>query len=167
MRVQHPADATVLVQLTGSWNMADRLPSLADVRRHLETGQPIRRIVFETQGVKTWDTGLLTFVWQMQEWGVLEDIDTELTGLPEGIQRLIRLAAAVPPRTIGRETRPSRLARVGTMTLAAYAGAIEMLTFIGEALLAVVALLRGRARASVAPIWPSTFRTAARAHSPS
>jgi phospholipid/cholesterol/gamma-HCH transport system permease protein len=146
MRVQHPADATVLVQLTGSWKTADRLPSVADVRRHLETGQLIRRIVFETQGVKTWDTGLLTFVWQMHEWGILEHIDTELSGLPEGIQRLMRLAGAVPPRTIGRETRPSRLARVGTITLAAYAGAIEMLTFIGEALLASGALLRGRAR---------------------
>jgi phospholipid/cholesterol/gamma-HCH transport system permease protein len=58
----------------------------------------------------------------------------------------MRLAGAVPPRTIGREIRPSWLARVGPMTLAAYAGALEMLTFIGEALLAVVALLRGRAR---------------------
>ena len=147
MRVQHPADATVLIQLTGSWMMADRLPSVADVRRQLETGQPIRRIVFETQGVETWDTGLLTFVWQMREWSALEHIDAELTGLPEGIQRLLRLAATVPPRKIGPgETRPSWLARVGTITLAAYVAAIEMLAFIGGVLLAVFALLRGKAR---------------------
>jgi len=147
MRVQHPADATVLIQLTGSWKTADRLPSLADVRRRLETGPAIRRIVFEAQGVTTWDTGLLAFVWQMREWSALEHIDAELTGLPEGTQRLLRLAAAVPPRTIGRgETRPSWLARVGTISLAAYVGAIEMLAFIGGVLLAVLALLRGKAR---------------------
>jgi phospholipid/cholesterol/gamma-HCH transport system permease protein len=147
MRVQHPADATVLIQLTGSWKTADRLPGLADVRRHLETGPAIRRIVFETQGVTTWDTGLLAFVWQMREWSALEHVDAELTGLPEGIQRLVRLAATVPARTIGPgEARPSWLARVGTIALAASVGAIEMLAFIGGVLLAVLALLRGKAR---------------------
>jgi phospholipid/cholesterol/gamma-HCH transport system permease protein len=147
MRVQHPADGTALVQLTGSWTTADRLPSVADVRRDLETGPPIRRIVFETQGVTTWDTGLLAFVWQIREWSVLDHIDAELTGLPEGIQRLVRLAATVPPRKIEPgEARPSWLARVGTITLATYVGAIEMLAFIGGVLLAVVALLRGTAR---------------------
>ena len=147
MRVQHPADGTVLVQLAGSWKMADRLPSVADVRRQLDTGQAIRRIVFETQGVKTWDTGLVAFVWQMREWSALEHIDAELTGLPEGIQRLVRLAATVPPRKIEPgETRPSWLARVGTITIAVYAGAVEMLAFIGGALLAAFALLRGKAR---------------------
>jgi phospholipid/cholesterol/gamma-HCH transport system permease protein len=147
LRVQHPADGTVLVQLTGSWKMADRLPSVADVRRQAAAGPAIRRIVFETQGVKTWDTGLLAFVWQIREWSALEHIDAELTGLPEGIQRLLLLAATVPPRKIEPgETRPSWLARVGTISLAMYVGTIEMLAFIGGALLAVFALLRGKAR---------------------
>jgi phospholipid/cholesterol/gamma-HCH transport system permease protein len=148
MRVQqHPGDGTALVQLAGSWTMADRLPSVADVERQLETGHAIRRIVFEAQGVKTWDTGLLAFVWQMREWSAREHIDAELTGLPEGVQRLLRLAAIVPPHEVASgETRPSWFTRVGAITLALYVGAIEMLAFIGGTLLAVVALLHGKAR---------------------
>jgi len=147
LRVQHPGDATVLVQLGGSWKMADGLPGVADVQRHLETGHGIRRIVFETQDVKAWDTGLLAFVWQVREWSIREHIDAELTGLPEGIQRLLRLATAVPPHTVPPDaTRPSWLARVGTISLATYAGAIEMLTFTGEVIRAGLALLRGAAR---------------------
>src|ERR1051326_83266 len=147
MQVQHSADATVVLQLAGSWRTADHLPGVADVRREIDSGPAIRRIVFETQGVSAWDTGLLAFVWQIHDWSVLEHLDAELTGLPAGVQRLVRLAAEVSPHTIeGGATRPSWLARVGTISVATYVGAIAMLTFVGGTLLALVALLRGRAR---------------------
>jgi len=147
MRVEHPAEGTVLVRLSGSWKMEDRLPAVGEVRRQIETGRAVRRILFDTQGVTAWDTGLLAFVSKLREWGSAEGIEPDLTGLPEGIQRLLRLAAAVPPRKTGQnDIRLPWLARVGTTGLDAWAGAVAMLTFIGEAFLAVLALLRGKAR---------------------
>ena len=147
MRVEHPAEGTVLVRLSGSWKMEDRLPAVSEVQRQIETGRAVQRILFDTQGVTAWDTGLLAFVSKLREWGSADGIEPDLTGLPEGIQRLLRLADVVPPRKTGpRDTRLPWLARVGTTGLAAWAGAVAMLTFIGEVFLAVLALLRGKAR---------------------
>ena len=147
MRVEHPAEGTVLVRLSGEWKMEDRLPAVSEVQRQIETGRAVRRIVFDTQGVTAWDTGLLAFVSKLREWGSADGIEPDLSGLPEGIQRLLRLAAAVPPRKTGpSDTRLPWLARVGTTALAVWAEAAEMLTFIGGAFLAVLALLRGKAR---------------------
>ena len=147
MRVEYPAEGAVLVRLSGSWKMEDRLPAVGEVQRQIETGRAVRRIVFDTQGVTAWDTGLLAFVSKLREWGSAEGTEPDLTGLPEGIQRLLRLAAAVPPRKTGRsDIRLPWLARVGTTALAGWAGAVAMLTFSGEAFLAVLALLRGKAR---------------------
>ena len=127
--------------------MDDRLPAVSEVQRQIETGRAVQRILFDTQGVTAWDTGLLAFVSKLREWGSADGIEPDLTGLPEGIQRLLRLADVVPPRKTGpRDTRLPWLARVGTTGLAAWAGAVAMLTFIGEVFLAVLALLRGKAR---------------------
>jgi len=147
MRVEHPAEGTVLVRLSGSWKMADRLPAVSEVRRQIDAGWAVRRIVFDAQGVTDWDTGLLAFVSKLREWGAADGVEPDLTGLPEGTQRLLRLAAAVPPRKTGQmNARLPWLARVGTTALAVRAEAVAMLTFVGEAFLAVLALLRGTAR---------------------
>lgn len=147
MQVEHPAEGTALVRLSGGWKMEDRLPAVSEVQRQIETGRAVQRIVFDTQGVTEWDTGLLAFVSKLREWGSAGGIELDLSGLPEGIQRLLRLAAVVQPRKTGRsDARLSWLARVGTTALAAWAGAAAMLAFIGGVFLAVLALLRGKAR---------------------
>jgi phospholipid/cholesterol/gamma-HCH transport system permease protein len=69
------------------------------------------------------------------------------TGLPEGARRLLALAAAVPERRAGGgEARASWLARIGARSARAAGGAVEMLGFIGSAVLALWAFVRGRAR---------------------
>ncbi|RPI01934.1 MAG: hypothetical protein EHM71_15820, partial [Zetaproteobacteria bacterium] len=101
MRVEHPAEGTVLVRLSGSWRMADRLPPVGEVQRQIDAGRAVRRILFDARGVTDWDTGLLAFVSKLREWGAADGVETDVTGLPEGTQRLLRLAAAVPPRKTG------------------------------------------------------------------
>jgi phospholipid/cholesterol/gamma-HCH transport system permease protein len=61
---------------------------------------------------------------------------------------LIALAAAVPERkdTRGAGAPPSWLARIGTATLAGSRGATATLAFVGEAFMAFMRLLVGRAR---------------------
>jgi phospholipid/cholesterol/gamma-HCH transport system permease protein len=145
--LDRPANGTVLVILSGSWTLEDNPPLAAGVRRQLESGAPVHRIAFDTRAVTAWDTALVTFVGQLVQWGTAQRIDADLTGLPEGARRLLRLAAAVPARTTGREdTRLPWLARVGTATVSLWSGAASMLAFLGETCLAMAALLRGKAR---------------------
>src|SRR4030095_17157928 len=69
-------------------------------------------------------------------------------GLREGVRRLLALAAAVPEREGARRgaARSSWLASIGTEVLAAWQGARDMLGFIGEAVLAGLRLVVGKAR---------------------
>jgi phospholipid/cholesterol/gamma-HCH transport system permease protein len=147
MQVERLGEDTVQVRLSGRWGMKDRLPPAADLARRIESEGWARRLSFDTRGVTAWDTGLLAFASKLCEWSAGTGIETDVTGLPEGIQRLLRLASAVPSRQTGREkTRQPWLARVGEAVLAAWADAIEILTFVGGACVALLALLRGKAR---------------------
>jgi phospholipid/cholesterol/gamma-HCH transport system permease protein len=69
-------------------------------------------------------------------------------GLPQGARRLIALALAVPERKGARKEakRDPFLVRVGEEGLRFFQSTGEMVGFIGEAAIAFVNLLRGRAR---------------------
>ncbi len=147
LQVTRTADDTLLVQLTGSWRLQDELPDATEVQQHLETGAAVRRMAFDAQGITAWDTGLLTFLLKLMRQNQARQIATDQTTLPEGMQRLLALATAVPERAGAARTagRTPWLAAIGTRAIGAMAASQEMLTFLGEACLAFGKLLRGRA----------------------
>jgi phospholipid/cholesterol/gamma-HCH transport system permease protein len=75
-------------------------------------------------------------------------IVVEQEGLPSGLRRLLHLATAVPERQGARREaiREPFLSRVGHETIRLFESAGDMLGFVGEAVLALLKLLRGRAR---------------------
>jgi phospholipid/cholesterol/gamma-HCH transport system permease protein len=142
------ADGTLSVRLAGHWRVEDTLPGPDDLRRHLDANPAIRRMTFDTQGVTGWDSGLLIFVGQLLAENDRRRIESDRTGLPEGVRRLLALASAVPEREDARQRGrpPSWLARLGGETLIAAGQTRMMLTFLGEVFLAFLKLLRGTAR---------------------
>jgi len=74
-------------------------------------------------------------------------IDTDQTGLPEGMQRLLALATVVPEREGAARSakRTPLLARIGSRAISAATASREMIDFIGEAALAFIKMLRGQA----------------------
>ena len=139
---------TLLVKFSGDWRMSNELPSTDSFTTTLETSPAIRKIAFDSDSITDWDTGLLTFLNQLLEQCGLRNIEADRSGLPEGARRLLDLAAAVPERKGARrsEKQASRLERIGKAGIGWYAGAHEMITFIGEAVVAFGRLLRGKAR---------------------
>ena len=145
--VESAGDDAILLRLTGSWKLEDRLPDPEGLAQPLSPGGEVRRLAFDTQGITSWDTGLLAFVAKALEWSREKGIETNLAGLPEGIQRLLKLATAVPPRETGAPAkRPPWLGRVGNATVATWQAVRSTVTFVGEVTLAFKALLRGTAR---------------------
>jgi phospholipid/cholesterol/gamma-HCH transport system permease protein len=124
------------------------LPSAADLQQQLDSGPRVQRLIVETQDATSWDSGLVTFLRKLAELCAERQITLDRAGLPEGIRRLLDLAAAVPERQGARREamRDPILARIGTATIATTASAGSMLGFIGEAFLAFPKLLRGQAR---------------------
>ncbi|MCZ6873651.1 MAG: ABC transporter permease, partial [bacterium] len=94
-----------------------------------------------------WDSGLLTFLIKLGERCAQKQIEVDRGGLPQGVQKLLTLAEAVPERQGARRTvqRTSWLSRVGTSTINAYEANAAMLTFLGEATLTLLKFFIGKA----------------------
>ena len=144
-----PAAAdTIRLRLSGSWRLTRPLPPVAELERQLEGQSGVRRILVEARDLAGWDSGLLMFLRRLDGFARDAGIETDASGLPEGVRRLLRLAAAVPERAgARRETaRESFLARVGTETVALMEASHEVIVFLGEVTIAFGRLLLGKAR---------------------
>jgi phospholipid/cholesterol/gamma-HCH transport system permease protein len=147
MHVGRAQQGTLLLQLSGNWTLHRERPEAAELLRQLGNEADVRHLAFDTRELGAWDSGLLTFLRKIEAFYQQRQVVVDRSGLPDGIQRLLELAAAVPerqgaPRGEGRE---SILARIGKGGISAVAAVSDMLAFIGEAFLAFLQLLRGRA----------------------
>jgi phospholipid/cholesterol/gamma-HCH transport system permease protein len=143
-----PAAAdTVRLRLSGSWRLSRPLPTAAEIERELE-GRSVRRLVIDAPDLTGWDSGLLMFLRRLDGFARGAGLDTDASGLPEGVRRLLSLAAAVPERAGARRdaARESFLARVGKETVALVQASRELVVFLGEVTIAFGRLLRGQAR---------------------
>jgi hypothetical protein len=90
---------------------------------------------------------LVTFLRNAEELCRSRQISIDRGTLPDGIRRLLDLAAAVPERQEARRgaAQDPILAHIGKWSIGVVEAAAEMLGFIGEAFLAFLQVLRGRA----------------------
>ena len=142
-----PSDDSLLVRLAGTWTVEEGLPSAAEVARQVGSDPGIRRITFDTQDLTHWDSSLLTFLIRVKDQCSQSTAVVDEAGLPPGARRLLALASEVPEREGARkeEVREGFFTRVGKSVLATHESAREMLTFVGEATLAFLKLLAGKA----------------------
>jgi phospholipid/cholesterol/gamma-HCH transport system permease protein len=148
LRCDRQGDDTLVVRLAGRWQLQVGLPAVTEVLQQLEATPGVRRLAFDTQALTAWDSGLLTFVRQMVQQSTQREILVDQRGLPDGVQRLLALAVAVPEREGARRSGPqlSWLARLGTAVLDGWQGAWTLLDFIGEAVIALSRFCVGKAR---------------------
>jgi len=148
LRCERQADDTLLVHLVGHWTIHTPAPVVTELFQQLDASPPVRRLAFAAQELAAWDSRLLTLLRQVMEASTPRRIVVDQQGLPDGIRRLLALAAAVPEREGARRgaARPSWLASIGTAVLAGWQGARDMLGFIGETVLACLRLVFGKAR---------------------
>ena len=141
------AEGRLVLRLSGSWRTQDHLPPAAEVETQMGARSSARSLAFDTREITAWDTGLLVFVRKVIEAGTPRGITADKAGLPDGARKLLDLAAAVPERDTKRGgAAEPLLARIGKATADVLAGARDMVTFVGEASLALARAAVGRAR---------------------
>jgi phospholipid/cholesterol/gamma-HCH transport system permease protein len=140
-------NSTLLVSLSGRWEISADLPEAGAVFKELEANRRIARIGFDSTKLTFWDSSLLTFLVNIFRKTSSDNIRIDPDGLPDGIQRLVHLALAVPPKkdTVADKKRPAVLERLGLGILSWLSSAGEILGFTGETFLALLRFLRGRA----------------------
>jgi phospholipid/cholesterol/gamma-HCH transport system permease protein len=143
-RLKRSADGGHLIELSGDWDFRRPAPDVGALSRSLEHG---RALSFCCANLSGWDSALLLFLDRLLKSALTTGIAVDLSGLPPGVQRLLRMATAVAPKVPAEKT--PTLSLFGRLAHAVHGGlrqGYELLYFIGEAMLALGRLLRGRAR---------------------
>jgi len=148
LTVQHAPAGALLVGLSGDYREQNELPNKRTIREALDNAPDVKSLSFETGGVTGWDVLFVAFIRNCAELCRERNIEFRDEGLPEGVRRLLRLARAVPEKKdVGRAGgKVPFLPKVGEGVLKGWAGTIGLFAFLGECLLAMGNLLRGRAR---------------------
>ena len=142
-----PPREILRIKITGVWKIGTKTPSASQVQNKIESVGSIRRVGFYTENLIDWDSSLLTFLIKVSDYCTHNNLAFEKDGLPEGVQKLIALATAVPERKGARKesTRDPVFNRIGESALGLWQSTKETLSFIGEAFIAFTRLLVGKA----------------------
>ena len=139
---------TLLVHFAGSWKRGNTLPDAQEIEKQLNVGPKIKRIVFKSENLTGWDSMLLTFLIRVRALGSSNNIILQEDDLPEGVRRLLALASEVPERK-GRKKETTLipvLERLGDSAAVFWKSLLDMTDFIGEASVAFMRLVTGKAR---------------------
>ena len=148
LTVQHAPAGALLVGLSGDYREQNELPGKGAIGEALDNAPDVKSLSFETAGVTGWDVRFVAFIRNCAELCRERNIEFRDEGLPEGVKRLLRLARAVPEKKdVGRVgVKVPFLPKVGEAVLKSWAGTTGLFAFLGECLLALGNLVRGRAR---------------------
>ncbi|MDO3378242.1 MlaE family ABC transporter permease [Geoalkalibacter halelectricus] len=139
------ADGALRIRFAGPWDGNRPLPDLGALLSVLDAGP--REVVLCADALGPWDSRFLAFVLRLLEACRQRRIPCRREGLPEGAQRLLVLAEAVPEQGAGSHVEPpSLLHRFGLGALEWRRKSVENLAFFGEASFSFLRLFSGRAR---------------------
>ncbi|MEX2354153.1 MAG: ABC transporter permease [Gammaproteobacteria bacterium] len=143
-----PDDNTLVIQLSGDWDLQNRLPATTLLEQALATHPETGLVRLEDTGIRSWDTSLPVFLNQIDRYCQDNQLETDMSALPEGVNKLLAMARAIPAiQDPGKHAeQQGLLAQVGSAVLHIRRTLPEGLDFIGECILSFVRLLRGKAQ---------------------
>ena len=148
LSIEFPSEEVLRLVLAGSWLLGSSPARAVDIEQQLAAHGDIRNISFDGKDISDWDTGLLTFLARVYRLAARNNIDIDPAGLPDGARRIMTLATAIPPRkdTEKHGAEAHLLQRVGLLAITMWRAAPEMLHFLGEVILSLGRLVRGKAQ---------------------
>lgn len=146
--IDTPSGGLLQVILTGDWLLDNSLPSIDQIQRAVKEKPEVQTIILDARKVTNWDSGLLTFLLKLHTFCAGKNINLDAGNLPKGALKLLNLASAVPVKKDARQKEKSIsfLTHVGDETVDFFQSSGELLAFIGDALVAFLRLLQGKAQ---------------------
>ncbi len=138
----------LLARMTGVWKIGVRLPRPENVLKQAEPFPSAGHLSFETSGITSWDTSLVTFLSSFLDRCAMLGIQADTAGLPPGVQRLLQLAGAFRSGHEGEKVheKVTFLERTGGKALGFFQALFAFLLFVGGAVVALGRLLSFHAR---------------------
>lgn len=136
------------VAWSGDWTKQADTPETHSYLDQLAQENTCQQMVLDAGAVTDWDILLVSTLYQFVEFARHQQITLEYQGIPEGAQRLLKLATAVAERTGARkrETRKGIFRRVGESTLKVTGECVKMIHFLGQAVTSLGRFVRGDAQ---------------------
>ena len=137
-----------LIHLAGDWVLRAGMTSAETILNGLDAGTKPERLVVDFSGVDRWDSALVSVMVNLKRGCEARGIQIESQDMPDGVRRLVDLAVAVPEKAgAKRSDKPTPfLESTGQQVLDAVRSSGEMLSFLGEAIIALGNAAKGRAR---------------------
>ncbi len=133
---------------SGAWRTEADRPDAAKVLDQIANVTKGTTLFLRDGGITAWDSSLLVYLRAVQ--AVVGPVDNPVdgSGLPRGVQSLLRLAGAVPERQGVRRVsaKTSWVERIGLRCLRGFHDFGVSIHFLGELTMAFGAMLRGKAR---------------------
>lgn len=138
---------SLCLELSGHWKLKSNLPDITRLITEIAAQKP-ESLIFDCQGLTTWDTGLMTFLINLINNCRENQITIVEDGLPDGARTLLKLSFAIPERRSERRAVLGQpvLAKIGNVTIEMHRNWNDMLSFTGEIFMAFFNFIRGRAQ---------------------
>jgi phospholipid/cholesterol/gamma-HCH transport system permease protein len=152
-------DDSLVAVLGGDWRLEQDAPQFEPLVEAASpaagpNGGALRAMVFDSSSLGAWDSSLLIFLLQAQDYAEAHTIDFDASGLPDRVTRLLALSRAVPERVVEADApKISPVARVGNAAISAWDSVLEAVTFTGQVTDSVIRLLLGRVRMRWRDFW--------------
>src|ERR1700739_4045815 len=153
------------ITLGGTWNLKGSvLPKPATTLHEVESAGGITRVRCVGQDLGTWDSSLLLFLSEVDDWCQAHQIALDLRGLPEGVDSLIALAKEVAEaETESRGARAetegpgarheSFLYRLGSWAIGQTSAFTAASAFIGDCVLSLSRIFTGKGKVDWRLFW--------------
>lgn len=126
------------VSLGGTWQITETRPSWDTLRG----AQNPARVSLRTDGVEKWDSSLLLFLFETQQWCRMTGAYCDAEALPEKIRALLSQLAASHETSVPFDRSENFVTSVGLATQDVLAKGKEISQFVGECVLSTIALVR-------------------------
>ncbi len=145
---------SLVVALAGEWSLEKLTPRFDALVGSSRSRARMRSLSFDATELGQWDSSLLIFLMQCQDYCQEHDLGFDPSGLPQQVPRLLALAHAVPER-IHEDTpkRASFVTRFGTALLGAWDSVLAAITFGGDVALSVTGLITRRVHMRWRQFW--------------
>lgn len=139
------------LRVDGAWTLRVGKPDLEAIWY----GQrPLPAQVLVEVAVSAWDSSLLALLRRLQRLAVAQQVELRWQGLPEGVERLLQMAASPSSQPQARPApQLGPVARLGLLLLVALASVDRSCRFLGEVVLALGRQVRGRGRMRAGDFW--------------
>lgn len=127
-----------MVTLGGTWKITGQRPSWTG----LVAGESPKKVRFELGGIGAWDSSLLLFLFEAQQWCTATGSGLDVSALPERLRDLLRQIVAAQGKEKPVDRRENPLTVIGLAAFDVLTKAKQISHFVGECTLATIRLAK-------------------------